>query len=121
MKKETTPFNKLSLATALPVTAIVGIAVLWFLCYHFGAEIMLVIVPVVFGGGLAYRLHLRRLAEKTGEAFEASRVHLATIEALATAIDARDQVGIGHVRRAQIYAVGMGRLLDLSEPDINAL
>ena len=66
-------------------------------------------------------MHFRRLAVKTREVSEASRVHMATVEALATAIDARDQVGMGHVRRAQIYAVGMGRLLGLGEPDIKAL
>ena len=107
--------------TAIPVVAIVGIAVLWFLFYHFGAEIILVIAPVGVGGAIGYRMHFRRLAVKTREVSEASRVHMATVEALATAIDARDQVGMGHVRRAQIYAVGMGRLLGLGEPDIKAL
>ena len=58
---------------------------------------------------------------KTKEITEASRVHLATVEALATAIDARDQVGVGHVRRTQIYAVGLGRILGLTEKEIDAL
>ena len=48
-------------------------------------------------------------------------MHLATVEALATAIDARDQIGMGHVRRTQIYAVGLGNILGLDEGDINAL
>jgi diguanylate cyclase (GGDEF)-like protein/putative nucleotidyltransferase with HDIG domain len=52
---------------------------------------------------------------------EASRIHLATIEALATAIDARDQLGVGHVRRTQIFAVGVGEYLGLGETEISAL
>lgn len=88
---------------------------------HFGVEFGLVVLPLSILSHLAYRIHLQRLAQKTREISEASRIHLATVEALATAIDARDQVGIGHVRRTQIYAVGIGELLGLSEKEINAL
>ena len=62
-----------------------------------------------------------RLTQKTKELVDANRLHLATVEALATAIDARDQVGIGHVRRTQIYAVGIGTANGLSEDQLNAL
>ncbi len=70
---------------------------------------------------LAYRIHVRRFTQKTKEISEASRIHLATVEALATAIDARDQVGVGHVRRTQIYAVGIGEILGLPKDELNAL
>ncbi len=69
----------------------------------------------------AYFVHNARLALKTKEITEASRVHLATVEALATAIDARDQIGAGHVRRTQIYAVGIGELMELSAGELQAL
>lgn len=88
---------------------------------HFGIEFGLVILPLALVGDLAYRIHVRSLEQKTKQITEASRMHLATVEALATAIDARDQVGIGHVRRTQIYAVGIGNILGLSEDEINAL
>lgn len=88
---------------------------------HFGIEFGLVMVPIAIFGNIAYEIHIRRLEQKTKEIREASRLHLATVEALATAIDARDQVGIGHVRRTQIYAVGIGDLLGLSAGDIDAL
>jgi len=80
-----------------------------------------VILPITVFGCVAYRIHVSRLAQKTKEISEASRIHLATVEALATAIDARDQVGMGHVRRTQIYAVGIGRVLGLSESQLQAL
>ena len=99
-----------------------GIAISLFVVFkHFGIEFGLVVIPLSIAANAAYKIHLKSLAEKTREIMEASRLHLATVEALATAIDARDQLGVGHVRRTQIYAVGMGRLLNLPEPDIDAL
>jgi response regulator RpfG family c-di-GMP phosphodiesterase len=43
------------------------------------------------------------------------------VEALATAIDAKDQTTHCHVRRVQIYGEGLGKLLHLSEAEITAL
>lgn len=82
---------------------------------------LVTIVLLVAAAVLAYRLHVKSLEKKTKQISDFSRVHLATVEALATAIDARDQVGLGHVRRTQIYAVGMGTILGLPEAEINAL
>lgn len=95
--------------------------VLYFVFNHFGIEFGLVILPLVVVGHLAYKIHIRRLEAKTRQITEASRLHLATVEALATAIDARDQVGMGHVRRTQIYALGIGKALGLGEDELNAL
>ncbi len=92
-----------------------------YLIYTFGIEFSYVFAPAAIASLIAYRMHVKRLAEKTREISEASRIHLATVEALATAIDARDQVGVGHVRRTQIYAVGIGRILGLPEIEIDAL
>src|SRR4051812_33970393 len=102
MKNLSLFLKKLSLAKALPAIVLGGLPLVWYLFLHFGTDIVFVIAPVAVAGGAAYRLHLNSLSKKTREVSEASRVHLATVEALATAIDARDQVGIGHVRRAQI-------------------
>jgi diguanylate cyclase (GGDEF)-like protein/putative nucleotidyltransferase with HDIG domain len=70
---------------------------------------------------LIYRTSFERLEVKTREAEALSRLHLATAEALATAIDAKDQTTHGHVRRVQIYAAGLGRVLRLSEGEVAAL
>ncbi|MEW6362577.1 MAG: diguanylate cyclase [Acidobacteriota bacterium] len=99
-----------------------GLAISLFIVFrHFGIEFGLVLIPLAIGANAAYKIHLRSLAGKTRELMEASRLHLATVEAIATAIDARDQIGTGHVRRTQIYAVGMGRLLNLPPEEIDAL
>lgn len=96
--------------------------ILMFIAFdQFGNGFGLVVIPLAIVGNVAYEIHTRRLEHQTKQIYEASRMHLATVEVLATAIDARDQVGIGHVRRTQIYAVGIGRALGLSENEIDAL
>ncbi len=47
--------------------------------------------------------------------------YLHTIESLAIAIDAKDQTTHGHVRRTQIYATEMGKLLNVSGAESQAL
>ncbi len=95
--------------------------ILHFAFLEFGLYFVFALLPAAVFSHLAYRIHLARFAQKTKEITEASRIHLATVEALATAIDARDQVGIGHIRRTQIYAVGIGELLCLSAGELEAL
>jgi len=70
---------------------------------------------------LIYRSTISRLKEKAREVEALSQLHLATAEALATAIDAKDQISHCHVRRVQIYAARMGEILGLSENEISAL
>src|SRR5687768_2978887 len=101
--------------------SLVATVFLFVIFNHFGIEFGLVIIPLAVVGHLSYKIHVTRLDQKTKLISEASRIHLATVEALATAIDARDQVGMGHVRRTQIYAVGIGNILGLAEDEINAL
>lgn len=100
---------------------VLGALGLHFAFIKFGLTFGFVILPIVVIGHLFYRIHFQTLELKTKEIGESSRIHLATVEALATAIDARDQVGVGHVRRTQIYAIGMGEILGLSDDEINAL
>src|SRR5438552_235617 len=68
-----------------------------------------------------YKIHFERINAKTREAEDMSRLHLATVEALATAIDAKDQTSHCHVRRVEIYSDGLGRLLGLSKSELSAL
>src|SRR5215216_2560601 len=70
---------------------------------------------------LLYRSARASLNSKTKELEALSQLHLATAEALATAIDAKDQTTHCHVRRVQIYAAGMGEVFGLSPNEIAAL
>jgi putative nucleotidyltransferase with HDIG domain len=49
------------------------------------------------------------------------KAHRETIEALAVAINAKDEVTHEHVVRVQIYAAGVARILECSESEIEAL
>src|ERR1700674_2910860 len=75
----------------------------------------------IFAAAQVMYLAWFRLSAKTRETEELSRIHFATAEALATAIDAKDQTTHCHVRRVQIYAAGMGEVLGLSKSEIAAL
>ena len=52
---------------------------------------------------------------------DTSDLHLATIEALAAAIDAKDQMTRMHLRRVQAYATGLAEAMKLSPGEIQAV
>ena len=86
-----------------------AIAASWFL-----ADSPLWLLP-----GTVYALYLA-----CGFALRAKHVaaaHLATIEALALAIDAKDQTAPYHIRRVQVYASGLARALGMSRRDIQGV
>jgi len=68
-----------------------------------------------------YRALRSRLEGERRAAREMSDLHLATIEALALAIDAKDQTARNHIRRVQIYASGVARAIGLPEPQVQAI
>jgi diguanylate cyclase (GGDEF)-like protein/putative nucleotidyltransferase with HDIG domain len=86
------------------------------------------LLPYLFVSPLAilsaYLIHrgaTTRLNSKACEVEALNKLHFATAEALATAIDAKDQTTHCHVRRVQIYAAGMGEVFGLSANEIAAL
>ena len=86
------------------------------------AILYLLLVPLsLLATGLLYRNIKARLHAKTRELEALGQLHLATAEALATAIDAKDQTTHCHVRRVQIYAAGMGEVFGLPPEEIAAL
>ena len=82
----------------------------------------LIISPLTLVAGYwLYRTTVSRLNAKNREVEDLSKLHLATAEALATAIDAKDQITHCHVRRVQVYAARMGEIFGLSQAEISAL
>ncbi len=84
------------------------------------ASLLLVSAIGILLYGLFRRL-VRRLERERANARELSDLHLATIEALALAIDAKDQTPRNHVRRIQIYATGLARAIGLGEAEVHAV
>src|SRR5690349_5194384 len=102
------------------VIAVAGVSVfVWVL--QGGVAYALLSVPVLAVTFWTYKLYYEQVNAKTCEAEVMSRLHLATVEALATAIDAKDQTSHCHVRRVEIYVAGLGRLLGLPESELQAL
>jgi diguanylate cyclase (GGDEF)-like protein/putative nucleotidyltransferase with HDIG domain len=87
---------------------------------HQAFSLALLSITIIAGAQVIY-LAWHRLSARTKESQELSRLHFATAEALATAIDAKDQTTHCHVRRVQIYAAGMGEVLGLASDEIAAL
>ena len=70
---------------------------------------------------LAYRGHVRRLEKERRTAHQMAELQLATIEALALAIDAQDETAPNHIRRVQTLASGLARAIGMSEVEVQAV
>src|SRR5215471_2675807 len=68
-----------------------------------------------------YKVYLGRVQDEQRHVQEVSDLHLATIEALALAIDAKDQTAQSHIRRVQVYAAGLARALGMSDNEIQGV
>jgi diguanylate cyclase (GGDEF)-like protein/putative nucleotidyltransferase with HDIG domain len=68
-----------------------------------------------------YKVYLGRIEDEQRHVRELGNLHLATIEALALAIDAKDQTSHTHIRRVQLYATAVARALGMSENDIQGV
>jgi putative nucleotidyltransferase with HDIG domain len=68
-----------------------------------------------------YKVYMGRVEDQQRHVLATSELHLATIEALARAIDAKDQTAHTHIRRVQVYAAGLAQALGLSADDIQGV
>ena len=80
----------------------------------------LLIVPLYLTFS-TYRLYFQRMDNDRQRLRELSDLHLATIEALALAIDAKDQTATSHIRRVQIYASGIAEAMGMPASEIEGL
>ncbi len=77
--------------------------------------------PVVYLVFRSYRLHAGRLNNERKHIEDVSALHLRTIQALAMAIEAKDDTTSGHLARVQVYAREIGRELGLTGSEQEAL
>ena len=115
--------------TLLTQVANVTAAALFYSAIH-GAGIPFLFVGALIIGlvHLLYRFNEKRVCEvsrsqndKLKYIESIAELHMNTIESLAIAIDAKDQTTHGHVRRTQIYATEMGKLLKVTDSELRAL
>jgi diguanylate cyclase (GGDEF)-like protein/putative nucleotidyltransferase with HDIG domain len=68
-----------------------------------------------------YKVYLGRIEDEQRHVREMADLHLATIEALALAIDAKDQTSQSHIRRVQLYAASVAKALGMSDNDVQGV
>ena len=76
---------------------------------------ILVIVPLLLIIYLTYSRFTTRIERERQKNTELNRVFLSTIEALALAIDAKDQVTHGHIRRVQRFTLALADALGVRD------
>ncbi|MGA7219290.1 MAG: HD domain-containing phosphohydrolase, partial [Candidatus Sulfotelmatobacter sp.] len=88
---------------------------------RFNWETSLLCVPAIYVIYGSYRLYLGKLDDEKRHVEEVADLHLRTIEALAMAIEAKDQTTHDHLQRVRIYAIEVGKELGLTGRDLEAL
>ena len=136
-------FNTAFIATAIGLSTEQSVIKIWnenFLwsapSYFFGAFAAAIAAAVVGRGGYwmalltaapvyliyrTYKVYMGRIQDQQRHVRQVSDLHLATIEALALAIDAKDQTAQSHIRRVQVYAAGIARALGMSDNEIQGV
>jgi putative nucleotidyltransferase with HDIG domain len=82
---------------------------------EFNLSTLAVILPFLAVSYLTFRTAIGRSEDSYSHLAELNRLYLSTIETLAMAIDAKDQITHGHIRRVQAYAVGLARNIGVSD------
>ena len=82
----------------------------------------LVVLPLLVVLHLTLRASFGRLDDARSHLAHLDKLYLSTVETLAMAIDAKDDVTHSHVRRVQAYALGLARELGVTdEPTLKAI
>jgi len=103
---------------------LIGAAIAGFMSYlnrQVGWQTALLTLPVIYVVYRSCRLYIGQLEDGKVHAEEMSYLHLRTIEALALAIEAKDQTTHEHLQRVRVYAVELAKELGLPRDEMEAL
>jgi diguanylate cyclase (GGDEF)-like protein/putative nucleotidyltransferase with HDIG domain len=95
-------------------------AIGWF-NHTFNWETSLLFVPAIYIIYRSYRLYLGKLEDEKRHVEEMADLHLRTIEALALAIEAKDQTTHDHLQRVRVYAIEVAKELGIKGSELEAL
>ncbi len=88
----------------------------------FSLSTITIVLPLLVISYFTFKTSLQRVEDVTRHLDEVNRLYLSTVETLAIAVDATDQVTHGHIRRVQALALGLARELGVTdENEIKAL
>ena len=77
--------------------------------------LLLVVAPILLVLHFTFRSVLGRVEDANQHLARVNRLYLSTIETLATAIDAKDQITHGHIRRVQHFAIGLANKMGIKD------
>jgi putative nucleotidyltransferase with HDIG domain len=75
-----------------------------------------ILLPLLLISYLTFKTALGRVEDANRHLSELNQLYLSTIETLAMAIDAKDQITHGHIRRVQHYAVALAHRVGVTDP-----
>jgi putative nucleotidyltransferase with HDIG domain len=75
-----------------------------------------IILPLLVMSYLTFKSSMGRAEDANKHLLELNRMYMSTIETLAMAVDAKDQITHGHIRRVQSYATQLAVALGMDEP-----
>ncbi len=136
-------FNTLPVAAIISLTERKSLRKVWSECYfwslpyylagagvaglvgwvnrRYSWETTLLALPAMFVIYRSYHLYIGKLQNEKSHVEEMAALHLRTIEALALAIEAKDQSTHDHLRRVRVYAIELGKKLNLPPNELEAL
>ena len=88
---------------------------------RFGWMTSLMLVPVIYTIYRAYRSQMTGIAERQRHLEETEALHFRTIEALAMAIEAKDQNTHDHLIRVRVYVSRIGKAFGMPKAEMKAL
>ena len=80
---------------------------------HFSALVL--IPPLLLVFYITMKSSFGRVEDAKGHVIALNRLYLSTVETLATAIDAKDEVTHGHIRRVQVAALALAREIGITD------
>src|SRR5687768_7039519 len=102
------------------VGAGIALAAKWAIL-DFGIWIALLFWAPLYLTYRTYKVYVGRIDDERRHVQEMANLHLATIEALALAIDAKEQTTQSHIRRVQAYAAGLAKSLGMPDNEIQGV
>jgi putative nucleotidyltransferase with HDIG domain len=87
------------------------------LARRFGVVALAAVMPLVAIVYLGLRSRFARLADAERHVQQVDRLYMSTIQALSTAIEAKDGVTSSHIRRVQNYSLALARAVGVTDPD----
>ena len=95
--------------------AAAGLALFLISTQHGDFRVLAFVMPIPFILYVTFRTAVRRMQDDVAHLTRINTMYLATIETLAHAVDARDQVTHDHLRRVQTNAMRLARELNIQD------